>query len=80
MCCIFTLPSGLSFNNTAKLQVLAKPTVYVNPTNLTIQEGDEFTISCSALVHGTDTPADPEYEWYKFDGMKEEAINNSTSR
>ena len=67
--------------DTAQLYVIPKPRVMIDPISLTKDEGEPFTLSCSACVPGIDHPGNITFLWFRWNGVFEEniSINPGTS-
>ena len=49
----------------------------IDPLSLTTEEGELFTLSCSAHVPGIDHPGDLMFLWFRWNGIFDEDISNN---
>ena len=80
VCCTFFLLSGHTFNGTASLNVLANPIVFITPSNLTVEEENQFTILCLAHVPVSGNPSNLAFTWFKRNGTMNDRISNNTGK
>ena len=57
--------------------MIPKPRVTIDPLSLTIEEGEPFTLLCSASVPGIDQPGDLTFIWFRWNGLSDENISSN---